>query len=898
MNKNMKRIMSFIVSFTLICSCFHIVSAEGTDRLAKAKNLLAALDIVDDASDAVVTRERFADIYTRANNIYQKDYVGSNSFSDTEDSEYAQSIDLMRDLGIINGVGNNCFAPSENILMRDIVKLYVSALGLDAYTQKTGKDYMQAGYEVDLFDGVGISDYITMDNLILMTYNFLMAPVGEYNFTQQVSYKINYDTTALYEKFGVFKTTGQIIQNDMSGIWSSEAAAKGNVVINTGEGEFEALAGDCDIASMLGHTLDIYIYDGADDYEVVCYEKRANEKSVVIDIKDIEFDSSNNSKISYTRDGKSSVSYEKLADFPSYIINGVYYDVGQFDIKLLSTYSGQLELISTEHSDFDIVIVSAYTNYFVKNVEHYDGKMTVYDSGSNEALVLDEDTYEQMKIFYPNGAAASPFEIQAGMLLSVAKSFGTERYVRAYISDIVHEGMISGYDYDERIITLTDGTVYDMSPSCGTVGVYFDATAKLYIDKFGDVAWIDYDKTAVYSYAFMKKPFINSEEDKVMIKIVAESGKFTTMYLAEKTKIDGMPCKNPEAQLYELESVEKIDNLAAGEYPFRYRLNDDGEIREIDTPRVRSGYEEKSSFRVMASGADVICSNDKILGKQTPLSNSTVVFLIPNAASEEERDNSAFYSIGNSSLLNTGGSNTYTAFQLGDDSMYADLVIRAQTIIGTGLNHDNKLFLVDKVQKVYDEKTEEIRTRISGLEAGVEKEYFLHEKFDATKLDGIGRGDVLRFSLLNNEVTAMDKVFIYNDDTSTNTGKYHLPTGGQKASSLAQIGTSYYYSGYVMRREGKLIEILPFDLSASSQDAGVFVPNIPDWSIETRRVFQAPTKISVYDPSLGTNGQVYIGDLEDIPTYEDGGHYVKVIVRYRSRSAQEMVVLKDEYLFR
>lgn len=899
MKNNLKRILSFMVSFIIICPCFHVVSAERGDKIVKAKNLLAALDIVvGDDSDVVVTRERFADIYVRANNIYREGYVSQNPFSDVGDSEYAESIDLMCDLGIVNGVGDNCFAPTENMLMRDIAKLYVSALGLGADTETTEKDYMQIGYNVNLFDGVVISDYITMDNLILMTYNFLMAPVVEHNFKQSASYKIDYDTTFLYEKFGIFKTSGQVVQNDMSGIWSSAAAPKGNVVINSKDGEFTALAGDCDIASMLGHTIDVYIYDGADDYEVVYYEKRAAEKSVVIDIKDIDFDNTSNGKISYTRNGKTSVSHETLAPFPAFIINGVYYDAGQFDIKTLSGYSGQLELISTEQSDFDIVIVSAYTNYFVKNVEYYNGKMTIYDSGINDALVLDEQTYKQMEIFYPNGAAASPFEIQKGMLLSVAKSFETEKCVRAYISDIVLESMISGYDYDEKIITLNDGTKYDVSPSCNITSVYFDAAAKLYIDKFGDVAWIDYDKTEMYSYAFMKKSTINYNKSKVEVKVVAETGKFTTMYLAEKTRIDGLSYKNPDAQLHELENVEKIDNIAAGEYPFRYRLNDEGEIREIDTPRIRNGYEEKNSFRVTESAADVICSNDKILGKQTPLSDNTVVFLIPDASSEAERDDPAFYSIGNSSLLNTGGSNTYTAFKLSDDSMYADLVIRTQTIIGSGLNHDNKLFLVDKIQPVYDEKNEEPRTEVSGLEAGTEKKYFFHEQFDLTELEGIGRGDVLRFSLFNNEVISMDRVFIYNDDTSINTGKYYLPTGGQKASSLSQIGTSYYYSGYVMRREGRLIEILPFDLSAGSQSTGISVPNIPDWSVETRRVFQAPTKISVYDPSLGTKGSVFIGDLEDIPAYEDGRQYVKVIVRYRSRSAQEMIVLKDESLFR
>ena len=58
------------------------------------------------------------------------------------------------------------------------------------------KEYIEVAYEFDLFDGIGVSDYITMNNLILMTYNFLMSPVGVRNFTQQASYSIDYSTNA------------------------------------------------------------------------------------------------------------------------------------------------------------------------------------------------------------------------------------------------------------------------------------------------------------------------------------------------------------------------------------------------------------------------------------------------------------------------------------------------------------------------------------------------------------------------------------------------------------------------------------------------------------------------------------------------------------------------------
>lgn len=897
MKKTTKRILSFVLSCVFMCSGFVGTTAEESKKIDKARNLLSALNIVNDSTNDIVTRERFADIYVRANNMYQEGYEGKNPFADTAESSYASSIHIMRDYGIVNGIGDNLFAPYENMSAGDMIRLYVAALGLDTYQVSTGKSYMEVAYEVDLLSGVVVSDYMTMDSLIQMTYNFLMAPVGVNNFTQKVSYSIDYETNVLYEKFDIYKITGRVTQNEFSGIWSPDGAEDGYVSIKTKDGEITALAGESGISSMLGRTVDAYLYEDEEESTVVCYEKRDSDNSLVIDIKDIDFDVTDNSTVGYYKEGKKSVTKEKLAAFPAFIINSVYYDADQFDISVLENYSGQIELISTDRSEYDIVIVEAYTNYFVKNVEHYNGEMRIYDSGSNETLILNNDVYKNMEIYFPNGASASPFELQAGMLLSVAKSFNSETYVKIYISDVIEEGIVTKCDLGEKVITLDHKTEYNISPAYNLTNVPLGQMAKLYMNKFDDVAWIEYDKTAIYSYAFMKEARINYD-DVVEVKVVVESGKFTTMYLAKKVIIDGETYKTPEAQLVQLENVQKFPNLASGQYPLRYRLNSEGEIREIDTPRVRAGYESKYSFRVDSSGENVHCSNDKILGKQTPLSSNTVMFLIPNATATDELENPVFYSVGNSSLLNTGGDNTYTAFKIGNESLYADLVIRTQKNMGGGMGHDNVMFLVDKVLDIYDQQLNEIRTKVTGLEAGVRKEYFVHELCDRTKLEDVGRGDVVRFNFYNGEISAVDKVFIYNDDMRTDTGKYHLPTSSQKASSISQTGTSYYYAGYVMKREGRLIEILPFDLNAGSQDSGTQVPNIPDWSIETRRVFEAPTSISIYDPSLGPNESIYVGDLEDIPSYENGGHYAKVIVRYRSRSAREMVVLKDESLFR
>ena len=897
MGKKIIKAISLIMSSLLIFQSAYAVRAADNDgsRLFWAKQLLTALDIsTGSEADETVSRGQFANIYARANNIYQEGYMSANAFLDTEGTEYEDSIELLHDMGIIDGVGKNNFAPEEKILLDDVVRLYVRALDMGVYSETKNGNHTSTAYSFGLFDDVKTEEnYITFDNLVIMTYNFLRAPVVKMQISDSEKYVLDNDDNLLHLKFDILQINGTVIRNDLSGIWSADAAKEGYVDIKTDDGGILAKVGQSDIARMLGRTLDIYVYENSaeDEYTVICYEGTEKNKSLTIDICNIDFDNTSAEKIKYYKDGKDTVSSISLSSFPSYIVNGVYYDIEQFDIAELREYSGTLELLCADGaSGYNVIIINAYVDYFVKNVEYYNGEMRIYDKGGRETLYLDDNEYSRMEIFYPNGAGALPYELRANMMLSVMKSFGSKRYIKILLSDNIVEGTISGYDSDDKTLTLDDGTQYDISPSYKCDRLITGKKNKLYIDVFGKVGWIEADNTDGYSFALLKRVFLDEELDEVRIKTVAESGRFTTFALAEKTKIDGLSVKDTLQQRTELEGVGKIANLRAGEYPIRYRVNDDGKITEIDTPRVRSDKEDKNSFRVTSSGSNVICSNDNILGKQTPLSDSTVVFLIPETTAANEIADPNFYTIGNKSLLDKSGSNTFTAFKVGNSSMYADLVILTKTVIGSGMGHDNRLFLVDKIREVYDDNLGEIRTSVTGFDAGTEKTYFAHEEFDKTKFKGIKRGDVLRFALYDGQIISMDKVFVYTNEEDY-IGKYYLPTGGQKASSLAQIGTSYYYCGYVMKREGRLMEILPFDLAGGSQSSAISVPYAPDFSIDTRRVFIAPNKISIYDSSLG---EVYAGDLEDIPAYEDSGHVANVIVRYRSRSAQEMIVLKDD----
>lgn len=104
-----------------------------------------------------------------------------------------------------------------------------------------------------------------------------------------------------------------------------------------------------------------------------------------------------------------------------------------------------------------------------------------------------------------------------------------------------------------------------------------------------------------------------------------------------------------------------------------------------------------------------------------------------------------------------------------------------------------------------------------------------------------------------------------------------------------------YYCGYVRARDGKYLKIWTADVTSSGKN--VLLQKTTKWentdeTSEEFRVVQA-TNIAVYDASLSSDRQVYVGDIEDIPYYEGSGDYAIVIMRYRSRSPQETIIIKQ-----
>ena len=911
-----KRAITLLLSLIMLLSTITLLSsgtvvfADETTKFKTAENLLVGLNIIDkDEPDVLVTRGKFADVFVKAINIYNADFVPTNPFNDTQNSEYYEAIEILHSQNYLMGVGNNNYEPEKAINIEDIARLYVCASGNKMYPEINSVTFMTAANRLGILKGVSYTEEITMHNLIIMTYNLLVeAPIGKYDFSKRNSYRVDSRDDLLYQIFDVVKETGMVSENSASGLWSKSSVNDGYVKIQLKDGTVTALTGNTDISNYLGYTLDVYIEYGDSENRVVCYEERADTDVCTIDISDIIFEDSTMSRIVYAPEERRTKT-ENIASFPSVIFNGVYYDEGAFDLNTLKNHEGTVTLIKSQNSnEYDIINVVAYTDYFVSNVEYYNGEMHVYDEGVNSKLVLDEQEGE-IKIYYPNGAEASIYELQAKMLLTVIKSADLKK-MTIYICDYTETNDIIGVDTKDRRVVITGNKEYKVSASYPIEDIETGKNAKMYFDHLGNIGWIEKDKDYTDSFAIVRSAYSNTDkttesgEEKVILKAFVKQGEFTNFTLAQRVKIDGISRKNTEEQLAALEEIN-VAGFQAGSFPMRYVLNDAGEIINIDTPKFNNGPESKDSLRTCleknATTAGVLFSSDGILAKKLLVSSSTKVFVLPEDVNLLSNIN--MYGSGGKSMLSTGKNTNVMAFQTKDDSMNADLVViwKEQSDYAK-LDHDNKLFLIDDIKDVYDPDSHETVKEVKGIEGGVEKTYRTYSEFDTSKIENLSKGDVVRFAYYNGAIFNVEVVFKKDPqfpkdpqtgETGDTFGTYNRPKGSNDEKNN-EGNYDMYFCGYVRSREGKFLKIWTAGITQSGSN--VSLPKTITWtnddmSSEEYRVVQA-TNIAVYDSTLGTNGKTYVGDIENIPYFDGSGQYAIVIMRYRSRSPQEIIVIK------
>lgn len=191
----MKKIISFILLFTILFANNNVLGAEFNDLDINHNNYVAIVDLVE--SDIIkgypdgsfkpndsITRGEFSALLCRALKLEGEiaNFKNKSYFKDVPKSHWASGyINLLYSGGIINGTGKKSFKPEEKINYEQAIKMMVLSLGrTENDAKKLGgypNGYIAIGNEIGLNKKVNISGnkLATRGDIAQIIYN------GDYN---------------------------------------------------------------------------------------------------------------------------------------------------------------------------------------------------------------------------------------------------------------------------------------------------------------------------------------------------------------------------------------------------------------------------------------------------------------------------------------------------------------------------------------------------------------------------------------------------------------------------------------------------------------------------------------------------------------------------------------------
>lgn len=123
--------------------------------------------------------------------------AGASTFSDVENDKYKESIEYLNEIGVINGVGNNMFAPEQTITRGDFSVMLAKALGLKGHTDNmfsdvTAQDYycdaVNAVSQAGILQGMGGGLFCPQNEITVQECAAISVRAYEYKKNMKISY--------------------------------------------------------------------------------------------------------------------------------------------------------------------------------------------------------------------------------------------------------------------------------------------------------------------------------------------------------------------------------------------------------------------------------------------------------------------------------------------------------------------------------------------------------------------------------------------------------------------------------------------------------------------------------------------------------------------------------------
>ncbi len=605
--KNLKKLVSIVLSLSMLIGVMAVsVSAKSYSDVETSAAYFEAVDILSGLKilegdeegnfnpDAEIKRSEFAAVVCRA--LGQENAAngskGFTKFSDVSTDHWAVGyINWAAQQKIVNGIGDNQFAPDAPVKYQEAVKMLVAALGYEPMATRKGgypTGYMVVAASNNMgVAGVGGTENAARKVVAQLTYQALDVPLMDASYfstsgadeylvyngkngtdpktilSQYLTVaKIKADVTATARSNdNYYKKNGEQVQLKMTACYTPFTWDDLDYVMG-GNGDFannrtlDAMVGETNAGEYLGYKVVAYVgFDDDDNYTLYAITpdlKSNNMLTVEKDIEEPEYNANGTSLFYYWEDVDNDRDPEEVEiaeDFDLYV-NGVEYSGNKENAFNKLKDANKVVFMGDKSSDeYDKIFATFYNYEMVVAVNAEEETIET----ANATLDLNADSRGNDKFKYTLTLDGNPIELadlEENDVLNIVFPVDDIDNIEGpdYDSDVnfidiivtrnTVEGMVDGQGTDDDEYYI-DGTEYKIAPNASTLNIGDTGIFYLTIDgKILDMTLGD-DPSVSGNYAFVTDVGSTKSfgKDIFEIRMFTKNGSFETYQVNSSLKV-------------------------------------------------------------------------------------------------------------------------------------------------------------------------------------------------------------------------------------------------------------------------------------------------------------------------------------------------------------------------
>ncbi len=588
---------------------------------------------------APITRAEFCTLIARILNTETLGTVEERPlFADVAVDYWGRnSIELLYQLGIINGTSEKTFSPEDEVTFSQTIKILVSVLGYTPAAELEGGypiGYLAIAKRLHLIESISASEQpICRGEAALYLYRAADTMCMERTiYGNKEKYDKN-SQTLLKKYHNIEKLRAVVTEAGSASIIGGSMLDEKYFV--AGGKQYEC--GKMDMAEFLGQRTTFYVKNNASaDVSTALYA--FSDTDCYTDIAYPKFLKLEENKIFYEDEGQ-----EKKITVNAdtrIVYNGRYFSRIGLE-KELPFQSGKLRLIDNDSDGIvDILSITDYQTYYLAAdaklgsvlSDLYFGAVTANLQNAQYVAVT---RYDEKIEYNPS------LVVRVGNVVQIARSHDGIRAQVLILNDYT-AGKIEQYSEKAQTCQLA-GISYKLSDYFYKSGQEIELGAEeafAYLDSNGAIVAVTYVKGQ--DYAYLQSVSLNGAfNTEGKIRLIRESGKAEVLPLTVKTKLNG-------ARIKESEFAQKLGSLQP--QLVQVRTYSDGSVADIHTAYDNTTdlpWEQEFSCDYRTEGSIYRAGNFSLFDSIYQLSNTTKVFVIPKDPAKIER-----YCVGGTGLLN------------------------------------------------------------------------------------------------------------------------------------------------------------------------------------------------------------------------------------------------------